>query len=180
MPTCLIVPLACDLAQKGWSLGSDSRWRLNRAQELYMYGPRNMYGSKWATEDILFTVSAGMAPAKTFPKQTHSMAVMQRHYLDSLGIPLSQINVIFPTVWGTREEVKSALQYATTLNKEPLDIVFVSSWYHILRLKLLLGQCHRQGLVPTNATISFVASPGKLSNALKEPPKLLLQWIGWA
>lgn len=167
--THLIVPMACDLANQGLELGPESKWRLDRSYDVYAQ-------KRGLSQRAIFTFSAGMAPREIFPYQTYTMGYLQIQYLSRKGVADQHLLSSSKTVWGSRAEVEEAFFRAKTMSQEEVEFIFVSSWYHIPRLRLLLWQYRRKGGLP-KATIRFVASRGRLINALKEPPKLLVQFF---
>jgi uncharacterized SAM-binding protein YcdF (DUF218 family) len=165
--------MACDLANQGLELGPESKWRLDRAYDVYAQ-------KRALSQRAIFTFSAGMAPRDIFPYQTYAMGYLQIQYLSRKGVADWHLLSSSKTVWGSRAEVEEAFFRAKTMSQEEVvEFIFVSSWYHIPRLRLLLWQYRRKGELP-KATIRFVASRGRLINALKEAPKLIGQFLGLA
>jgi|GEM_PF-3355520 uncharacterized SAM-binding protein YcdF (DUF218 family) len=170
---CLIVPLACDLAEQGRKLGPESIWRLRKALGVYY----SKLADGW---QVMFTFSAGMAPPKSCPNQTMSMSFLQRQFLSYLGVADQHMGYTTKPSWGSRAEMAEALTQANTMGQGEIEVIFVSSWYHLPRLRLLLRQHLGAEKARLNITISFNASRGRLINALKEPAKLLVQFLGLA
>lgn len=170
---CLIVPLACDLADQGRKLGPESIWRLVKGFGVYY----SRLADRW---QVMFTFSAGMAPPKRCPNQTMAMSFLQRQFLSYLGVADQHMSYTTKPSWGSRAEMTEALAQANTMGQGEIEVIFVSSWYHLPRLRLLLRQYQKANKARPNITISFVASRGRLINALKEPAKLLVQFLGLA
>ncbi len=166
--TCLLVPMACDLTDQGRKLGPESEWCLVKAYGVYIR-------KRTMGQNVLFISGAGMAPRTIFPGQTMAMFFLQQQYLSQQGVPDNCLHSPIKPRWGSRAEMEEAMLHAKTIKGE-IEIIFVSSWYHIPRLRLLLWQYRRKGVLP-KATIRFVASRGRFINALKEPPKLLAQFF---
>ena len=183
-----IIVMACDLAEYGAALGSESRARCREGVEVYA-SLCNAY-----PESIpVFVLAGGFSPDLHYICQDHSLAHMMRTELIQQGITESVIYAD-KTGWGSKQEIEvcfseiqklDLLDGVLTPDNDP-DVVIVSSWYHLPRLRMLwdrllkqksahLGICFdRQHPRTTFVSSSGVWPCGTLFEACKLPVQFVL------
>jgi hypothetical protein len=129
METAIMV-LGCDLADDGGKLG-----------------PETIARCECALKRFLELVSGGAEPGlvmnagenkKRYPKQKDTMAMMMADWFVAHGVSCRSLHFVFsPLIWGTRAEVRSALDYTCFFHREFDEVEFVSSGYHLRRIQLI-------------------------------------------
>lgn len=175
-----VVPLACDFAGEGASLGPETKQRLDAA--VLEYRRVNSY-SYYAP---VFILSAGMAPGRKFPRQRETFAEMMREYLkeklifEDIVETTEEADAAFivaknSELWGSTAELDFAADQM--LNRGIYRAVIVSSGYHLPRLRIIWRRvCRVRGFRPKETL--FRGPPGRFSVAVHEFYKLPLTLAG--
>ena len=129
----MIVVLGRDLADGGTKLGPETLARcecaLTRYRELLSEG-----------EEPGLLMNAGRN-RKSYPKQQDTMAVMMADWFAAHDVPWQSLHFVFNSlIWGTRAEVRSALDYVCFFRREFDVVLFVSSGYHLRRIQLIANR----------------------------------------
>jgi hypothetical protein len=122
--------LGCDLAHGGKALGPETIARCERA--LTRYRELTADGH---TPDLM--MNAGMASNDHYPRQKDTMAIMMADWFIARGVFFPSLHCVFsPYIWGTRAEVRNAIDYAC-FHGQFGTVEFVSSAYHLRRIALI-------------------------------------------
>lgn len=150
MKTAIVV-LGCDLSDRGTKLGPETIARcehaLKRYQELVAEGSY-----------VVLIMSPGMANMGHYSQQKDTMAIMMADWFSERALSYGRLHCVFsPLTWGTRAEVRTALDYVLFLSQNgeiPFkQIEFVSSAYHLRRVRLLAKRIITQRLGATHKII---------------------------
>jgi hypothetical protein len=83
-------------------------------------------------------MSPGMADAKRYPEQKDTMARMMAKWFEEHGVPPNLIFCNFSArVWGTRAEICNAIGFIMVNFRSYTAVEFVSSTYHVLRVRII-------------------------------------------
>lgn len=122
--------LGCDLAEGGAALGPETIARCASALERY----RELIAEG---KTPALVMNAGMGNKRHYPKQKDTMAIMMADWFFARDVAFSSLHCGFSRlIWGTRAEVRSALDYLY-FHGEFNSIEFVSSGYHLRRIELI-------------------------------------------
>lgn len=125
--------LGCDLAQNGAKLGPETIARCERA--LTRYHELTAEGKAPA-----LLMNAGIGSRARYPRQSETMAIMMADWFITRDVPYSSLHCGFsPLIWGTRAEVRCALDYAC-FQRQFGAVEFVSSAYHLRRIALIASR----------------------------------------
>jgi hypothetical protein len=141
METALVV-LGCDLINGGTALGPETIARCEHAfkryQELVAEGSY-----------AVLIMSPGMANTAHYSKQKDTMAIMMADWFSERALSYGALHCVFsPLTWGTRAEVRTALDYIFFRSQNTgipfKTIEFVSSAYHMRRVRLVAERIIKQ------------------------------------